>query len=59
MSILIDCDRPAGENDENDENVLNDENDQLNGQRGAIGYIFLWLMGVPAGILFLILLMRG
>ena len=26
---------------------------------GAIGYIALWLMGVPAGVLFLIFLMRG
>jgi hypothetical protein len=28
-------------------------------QRGAIGYILLWLMGVPASILFLIFLARG
>jgi hypothetical protein len=26
---------------------------------GAIGYILLWLMGVPASILFLIFLLRG
>lgn len=29
------------------------------GEEGAIGYIALWLMGVPAGLLFLIFLMRG
>jgi hypothetical protein len=28
-------------------------------ERGAIGYILLWLMGVPAGVLFLIFLLRG
>jgi hypothetical protein len=28
-------------------------------ERGAIGYILLWLMGVPASILFLIFLARG
>lgn len=28
-------------------------------QEGAIGYILLWLMGVPASILFLIFLARG
>ena len=28
-------------------------------ERGAIGYILLWLMGVPGAILFLIFLMRG
>jgi len=28
-------------------------------QEGAIGYILLWLMGVPASILFLIFLVRG
>jgi hypothetical protein len=28
-------------------------------ERGAIGYIVLWLLGVPASILFLIFLMRG
>ena len=27
--------------------------------RGAIGYIFLWLLGVPASVLFVIFLMRG
>jgi hypothetical protein len=28
-------------------------------ERGAIGYILLWLMGVPASLLFLIFLVRG
>jgi hypothetical protein len=27
--------------------------------QGAIGYILLWLMGVPASVLFLIFLLRG
>ena len=26
---------------------------------GAAGYIFLWLMGVPASVLFVIFLLRG
>jgi hypothetical protein len=26
---------------------------------GAIGYILLWAMGVPASLLFLVFLMRG
>jgi len=28
-------------------------------QKGKIGYIILWLMGVPASILILIFLLRG
>jgi hypothetical protein len=28
-------------------------------QTGAIGYILLWVMGVPASLLFLIFLLRG
>lgn len=28
-------------------------------EEGAIGYILLWLMGVPASILFLVFLLRG
>lgn len=27
--------------------------------KGAIGYILLWLMGVPASILFVVFLLRG
>jgi hypothetical protein len=29
------------------------------GEEGAIGYILLWVMGVPASILFVIFLLRG
>jgi hypothetical protein len=29
------------------------------GQKGKIGYILLWLMGVPASVLVLIFLLRG
>jgi uncharacterized protein YjbJ (UPF0337 family) len=36
-----------------------DETRSIGGEDGAIGYIALWLMGVPAGLLFLIFLMRG
>jgi len=32
---------------------------KLSDQKGKIGYIILWLMGVPAGILILIFLLRG
>ena len=28
-------------------------------EEGKIGYIFLWLMGVPASLLFVIFLLRG
>jgi uncharacterized protein YjbJ (UPF0337 family) len=31
----------------------------IHGEEGAIGYIALWLMGVPAGLLFFIFLLRG
>ena len=31
----------------------------LRDQEGKIGYIILWLMGVPAGILILIFVLRG
>ena len=31
----------------------------VNKEKGAIGYILLWLMGVPATVLFLIFLLRG
>lgn len=27
--------------------------------RGAIGYIVLWLLGIPASVLFVIFLLRG
>ena len=29
------------------------------GEEGAIGYILLWAMGVPASLLFLAFLLRG
>ena len=28
-------------------------------EQGAVGYIVLWLLGVPASILFVIFLLRG
>jgi hypothetical protein len=28
-------------------------------EEGAAGYIFLWLLGVPASVLFVIFLLRG
>ena len=28
-------------------------------EKGAIGYIFMWLLGVPASVLFVIFLLRG
>jgi hypothetical protein len=28
-------------------------------QKGAIGYMVMWAMGVPAGLLFIIFLLRG
>ena len=31
----------------------------MNKEKGAIGYILLWAMGVPATLLFLIFLLRG
>ncbi len=32
---------------------------RLAGEAGAIGYILLWALGVPASLLFVIFLMRG
>jgi hypothetical protein len=32
---------------------------QSDDEKGAIGYIFLWLLGVPASVLFLIFILRG
>jgi len=31
----------------------------LHDQRGKIGYIILWLLGVPASLLLLVFLIRG
>ena len=28
-------------------------------ETGAVGYIFLWLLGVPASLLFVVFLLRG
>jgi len=33
--------------------------ERLGKEEGAAGYILLWLLGVPASLLFLIFLMRG
>jgi len=33
--------------------------DQYQEEQGAIGYILLWIMGVPASVLFVIFLLRG
>jgi hypothetical protein len=32
---------------------------RYSGDKGAIGYIILWLLGVPASVLFLVFLVRG
>ena len=32
---------------------------RLRGEQGAAGYILLWILGVPASLLFLIFLLRG
>ena len=32
---------------------------QKSREEGAIGYIILWLLGVPASVLFVIFLLRG
>ena len=33
--------------------------ERLRNETGAMGYIVLWILGVPASVLFLIFLMRG
>jgi hypothetical protein len=38
-------------------NTLNDR--VITDETGAIGYILLWLLGVPATLLFLVFLLRG
>ena len=30
-----------------------------NSEKGAIGYILMWFLGVPASVLFVIFLLRG
>ena len=32
---------------------------RMSSEEGAIGYIFLWFLGVPASLLFLVFLLRG
>jgi hypothetical protein len=32
---------------------------QGDSERGAIGYVLMWLLGVPASVLFVIFLLRG
>ena len=32
---------------------------RLRQETGAMGYILLWVLGVPASVLFIIFLMRG
>ena len=33
--------------------------ERLAQEEGAIGYIVMWLLGVPASVLFLVFLLRG
>ena len=35
------------------------DNGKFGNRRGAIGYILLWLLGVPAGLLMVVFLLRG
>jgi len=42
-----------------DRQVPSGQTTSSHGEDGAIGYIVLWLMGVPAGLLFGIFLLRG
>ena len=32
---------------------------KISSETGAIGYILMWLLGVPASLLFVIFLLRG
>jgi hypothetical protein len=41
------------------ESLLYEYLDQYQGEQGAVGYILLWAMGVPASLLFLIFILRG
>jgi hypothetical protein len=38
---------------------MKQEPSRYQGEQGAVGYILLWLMGVPASVLFLVFLVRG
>jgi hypothetical protein len=33
--------------------------EEMKSETGAIGYILLWIMGIPASVLFVIFLLRG
>ena len=33
--------------------------ERLPDEQGAIGYIILWVLGVPASVLFLVFIVRG
>ena len=33
--------------------------ERVNNQRGRVGYVIAWLLGVPASVLFVIFLIRG
>ena len=51
--------------DEKDMKTPSEPNDHIGGKEryqqetGAMGYILLWFMGVPASLLFVIFLLRG
>jgi hypothetical protein len=34
-------------------------NDSRKNERGKVGWIFLWLLGIPIPVLFVLFLMRG
>jgi len=38
---------------------LNSDAEPSQGQRGGIGYVLLWILGVPLPVLILIALVRG
>jgi hypothetical protein len=38
---------------------MSDHRVEMKQETGAIGYILLWLLGVPASVLFVIFLLRG
>jgi hypothetical protein len=41
------------------ENKANDSAEPTQKQRGGIGYVLLWILGVPLPVLILIALVRG
>jgi hypothetical protein len=42
-----------------DETPQETERKTMTDEQGAIGYIMMWLLGVPASLLFVIFLLRG